>query len=77
MTGTSYSELLRLTAPEIILALAGLLVLVLDLGFLRRATLATRFRSVMIASCVSCGIADHCVGEIPAYKARCQQECWW
>ena len=69
MTGTSYSELLRLTAPEIILALAGLLVLVLDLGFLRRATLATRFRSVMIASCVSCGIAIIVLGKFPIQGA--------
>ena len=31
-------ELLRLTAPEIVVALAGLLVLILDLAFLRRQT---------------------------------------
>ena len=57
MTGTSYFDLLRLTAPEIIVALAGLLLLVLDLGFLRRATLAMRFRSAIIAGCIACVIA--------------------
>ncbi len=56
MTGSSYSELLRLTAPEIVLALTGLLVLVLDLSFLRRRALALRFRSaawVAVAGCVA------------------------
>ena len=51
------TELLRLTAPEIVVALAGLLVLILDLGFLRRATLAIRFRAAVILSCIGCAIA--------------------
>ncbi|HEY4049875.1 MAG TPA: NADH-quinone oxidoreductase subunit N [Acidobacteriaceae bacterium] len=57
MTGSSYLELLRLTAPEIIVALAGLFVLVLDLTFLRQATLAIRFRSAVIAACTGCVLA--------------------
>jgi NADH-quinone oxidoreductase subunit N len=57
MTGSSYLELLRLTAPEIIVALAGLFVLVLDLTFLRQATLAIRFRSAVIAACTGCILA--------------------
>jgi NADH-quinone oxidoreductase subunit N len=50
-------ELLRLTAPEIAVALAGLLVLILDLAFLRRATLAIRFRAAVGLSCIGCALA--------------------
>ena len=50
-------QLLRLTAPEIVVALTGLLVLVLDLSFLRRATLGFRFRCSAFASCGGCVIA--------------------
>ncbi len=57
MIGSSYLELLRLTAPEIIVALAGFLVLVLDLTFLRRAALAFRFRIAMVAACIGCVLA--------------------
>jgi len=51
------SELLRLTAPEIVVALAGLLVLVLDLSFLRRASLSVRFGGSVFAACCGCVIA--------------------
>jgi NADH-quinone oxidoreductase subunit N len=51
------TELLRLTAPEIVVALAGLLVLILDLGVLRRATLAIRFRAAVVLSCIGCALA--------------------
>src|ERR1700733_9812888 len=57
MTGSSYSELLRLTAPEIVVALTGILVLVLDLSFLRRASLALRFRSAAVAASSGCILA--------------------
>ena len=50
-------ELLRLTAPEIIVALAGLLVLIVDLSLLRRATLATRVNVAVTVSCLGCLIA--------------------
>lgn len=56
MTGT-YPELLRLTAPEIVVALTGLLVLVLDLSLLRRASLARRFRWTAAASSSGCILA--------------------
>jgi NADH-quinone oxidoreductase subunit N len=56
MTG-SYLELLRLTAPEIVVAVTGLLVLVLDLSFLRRASLAVRFRWAAAASWSGCILA--------------------
>jgi NADH-quinone oxidoreductase subunit N len=57
MTGSGYLELLRLTASEIVLALTGILVLVLDLSFLRRASLALRFRCVITAACSGCIVA--------------------
>jgi NADH-quinone oxidoreductase subunit N len=50
-------KLLWLTAPEIVVALAGLLVLVLDLSFLRRASLALRFACSVFAACCGCVIA--------------------
>ncbi len=51
------TELLRLTAPEIIVALTGLLVLILDLSLLRRATLATRVYAAVTVSCLGCLIS--------------------
>jgi len=57
MTGSSYLELLRLTTPEIIVALAGFLLLVLDLTFLRQAALAIRFRTAIAAACIGCVLA--------------------
>jgi NADH-quinone oxidoreductase subunit N len=50
-------KLLWLTTPEIVVALTALLVLVLDLSFLRRASLALRFRCSVFAACSGCGIA--------------------
>jgi NADH-quinone oxidoreductase subunit N len=50
------SELLRLTAPVIIVALTGLLVLLLDLS-LRRKSLALRCRCAALAACGGCVIA--------------------
>src|ERR1700678_735354 len=57
MTGSSYLELLRLTAPEIVVALTGILVLVLDLSFLRRTSLALRVRSAAVAASSGCILA--------------------
>jgi NADH-quinone oxidoreductase subunit N len=57
MSGAGYLDLLRLTAPEIVVTLAGLLVLVLDLSLLHRATLAVRFRCAAFASCGGCVLA--------------------
>jgi NADH-quinone oxidoreductase subunit N len=69
MSGSSYLELLRLTAPEIIVALAGLLVLVLDLTFLRRSTVGIRFRSAVIAACTGCLLALVVLEKIAAQGA--------
>jgi NADH-quinone oxidoreductase subunit N len=57
MIGSNYVELLWLTAPEITVALAALLVLVLDLSFLRRSALAMRFRITSLVACIGCILA--------------------
>ena len=48
----NYADLFFATLPETILEIAALLVLVVDLGFLRKAALKTRV--------AVCGIARHC-----------------
>jgi NADH-quinone oxidoreductase subunit N len=63
------TELLRLTAPEIVVTLAGLLVLILDLGFLRQATLAIRFRVAVILSCIGCALALGVLVRFPVQAA--------
>jgi NADH-quinone oxidoreductase subunit N len=60
------SALLQLTAPEIVVALAGLLVLVLDLSFLRRASIAVRFGCSVSAACCGCVIALVVLGSMSA-----------
>ena len=54
MTGFGYLALLGLTAPEIVVSLAGIAVLVLDQSFLRRLPLALRFRWAVLAACSGC-----------------------
>ncbi len=54
MNAIGYPELLRLTLPEIVVALTGLLVLVTDLSFLRQASRVLRCRAasgIAIAGC--------------------------
>ena len=60
------AALLQLTAPEIVVALAGLLVLVLDLSFLRRASIAMRFGCTVSAACCGCVIALVVLGSMSA-----------
>jgi NADH-quinone oxidoreductase subunit N len=67
MSNLGYLELLRLTAPEIVVALTALLVLVLDLSFLRRAPLARRFGAMTITACTGCSIALAVLLRFPAY----------
>lgn len=50
----SYSDLLRITWPEIAVALAGLLALTLDLTLLRRSATAVRFRVAALIACIGC-----------------------
>src|SRR5271169_3235667 len=66
MTGTGYPELLWLTAPEIIVALTALLVLVLDLGLLRRSALAVRFGATTLVAGVGCALALLMLLKFPA-----------
>src|ERR1700722_3332739 len=66
MTGTGYPELLWLTAPEIVVALTALLVLVLDLGLLRRSALAVRFGATITVACIGCLLALLVVLKFPA-----------
>jgi NADH-quinone oxidoreductase subunit N len=60
------TELLRLTAPEIVVALTGLLLLILDLSFLRQAALAIRVRAAVAAACIGCGLALGVLLRFPA-----------
>jgi NADH-quinone oxidoreductase subunit N len=66
MTGASYPELLWLTAPEIVVALTALLVLVLDLGVLRRSALAIRFGATTMVACLGCLLALLVLLKFPA-----------
>lgn len=66
MTGASYPELLWLTAPQIVVALTALLVLVLDLGLLRRSALAVRFGVTTMVACIGCVLALLVLLEFPA-----------
>jgi NADH-quinone oxidoreductase subunit N len=66
MTGTSYPELLWLTAPEIVVALTALLVLALDLGLLRRSALAIRFGATTTVACIGCLLALLVLLKFPA-----------
>jgi NADH-quinone oxidoreductase subunit N len=66
MTGTGYPELLWLTAPEIVVALTALLVLVLDLGLLRRSAVAVRFGATTTVACIGCLLALLVVLKFPA-----------
>lgn len=58
MNPLNYADLLRLTWPEICLAVAGLILLALDLSVLRRAAIASRLR---VGSAIACG---GCLGAI-------------
>jgi NADH-quinone oxidoreductase subunit N len=53
----NYADLFRATMPETVLELAALLVLVIDLGFLRKAALRTRVAVDSLAGVVGCGVA--------------------
>ena len=59
-------ELLWLTAPEIVVVLAALVVLVLDLSFLRRSSLAMRFRVTPLVACIGCVLALLVLLKFPA-----------
>lgn len=54
MSVVNYSDLLRITLPEIAVAVAGLLALTLDLTVVRRASAAARFRCAALIACIGC-----------------------
>ena len=55
----NYAELLRLTLPEIAVAVAGLVLLALDLTVLRRAAVKTRFGAEALIGCAGCLVAAY------------------
>jgi NADH-quinone oxidoreductase subunit N len=66
MSGIGYPELLWLTAPEIVVALTALLVLVLDLGLLRRSATAVRFGATTLIAGTGCLLALLVLLKFPA-----------
>jgi len=53
----NYADLFRVTLPETALEIAALLVLVVDLGFLRRASLKVRTAVAAVLGVTGCGVA--------------------
>lgn len=53
----NYADLFRVTLPETVLEIAALIVLVIDLGLLRRAALETRAAIAALLGVVGCGVA--------------------
>lgn len=53
----NYADLFRVTLPETALDIAALLVLIVDLGFLRKAALQTRIVSSVLIGVLGCGAA--------------------
>jgi NADH-quinone oxidoreductase subunit N len=53
----NYADLFRVTLPETALEIAALLVLVVDLGFLRKAALKTRVTIAALIGVAGCGAA--------------------
>jgi NADH-quinone oxidoreductase subunit N len=53
----NYADLFRVTLPETALEVAALLVLIVDLGFLRKAALKTRVAVAALLGVVGCGAA--------------------
>lgn len=62
----NYLELLRATLPETVLECATLLVLIVDLAFLRNAAMKTRAASAALLGVIGCGVALWAVGVAPA-----------
>src|ERR1035437_6515836 len=53
----NYADLFRVTLPETALEVAALLVLVVDLGFLRKAALTVRAAVAALLGVAGCGVA--------------------
>jgi NADH-quinone oxidoreductase subunit N len=57
MITVGFAELFRLVLPEVIIVAAALIVLAVDLLFMRTASARTRFAAGAMISCVGCAIA--------------------
>src|SRR5277367_5146815 len=68
MIGVSYFELLRLTLPEIVVALAALLTLTLDIVLLKRATVRVRLHAGVLVGCAGCVAAIFLAHGSPAIR---------
>jgi len=66
MNVVNYGDLLRLTLPEISVAVAALLLLTLDLSVLRRLSLALRLRVAMLIAVAGCFEAALLLTHLPA-----------
>ena len=53
----NYADLFRVTLPETALEVAALLVLIVDLGFLRKAALKVRLAVAALLGVAGCGAA--------------------
>jgi NADH-quinone oxidoreductase subunit N len=68
MIEVSYSELLRLPLPEIVVALAALLTLTLDIMLLKRATVRARLHVGVLVGCTGCVAAIFLAQGSPAVR---------
>jgi NADH-quinone oxidoreductase subunit N len=64
----NYIDLLHATLPETVLEIATLLVLVVDLAFLRNAAQKTRAAIAALLGVIGCGVALWAVGVAPALR---------
>src|ERR1035437_10063274 len=58
----NYADLFRVTLPETALELAALIVLIVDLGFLRKAALKLRVAVAALLGVAGCGAAIWALG---------------
>lgn len=64
----NYNDLFRATLPETVLEIAALLVLVVDLGFLRRASGKARIAAATVLGIAGCIVGLWAVGIAPAFR---------
>ncbi len=65
----NYIDLFRATLPETVLEVAALLVLVVDLAFLRKAALKTRVATAALLGIAGCAVALWAVSVAPSFGA--------
>ncbi len=75
----NYADLFRVTLPETVLEVAALLVLVVDLGFLRKAALKVRVGRGCVLGVAGCGAAFWAVlqqGTRAEFREHRRLCCW-